>query len=107
MADTKVLAGVRVLREKVRCGSTEYLLLATSKAELARMRDLVVREALKAGGHAVVFENGAKVFIDDRICNPLVWHADGNRVLAIRTKVSVDADGIVSDKVLRRVWVRF
>lgn len=106
MADTNVLAGARVVRETVRCGSTAWLLLATSQAELARMRERVVRGALKAGGHAVVFGDGSKVFVDDRICNPLVWNADGNRVRAMRTKVSVGADGIVSEKVLRRVWVR-
>jgi hypothetical protein len=89
----------------LRCGDTLHVLVAGSADELARLVERESARLLKANGHAVVAADGSGVWVSDEEIHPSQWDATGNRIRANRVRHERSAEGLLTSRTIRTVWI--
>ena len=95
-------------KRSIQIDNTLYLYVG---AEVNAQADAKIKKALAAG--RTVVENGVSQWMDDRdVCDwtkhgadVYTWHKDGNRVLCQRFHVIKQADGTVTEKFVRNLYL--
>ena len=92
----------------IQIDGTMYLYIG---ADVNGQADVKIKKALAAG--KTVIENGVSQWMDDRdVCDwakhgsdVYTWHKDGSRVLCQRFRVTKQADGPVTEKFVRNLYL--